>query len=745
MHKQWIWGLMASVAVPGWALAADPVALHDIVVVGTTPLAGAGIELDKVPSNVQVIKAADQQDRHPGSLSDLLDNRLGSISVNDYTGNALQQSINFRGYSASPLIGQAQGLAVYENGMRLNQSFGDVVLWDLHPAFAVDEIQVIPGSNPAFGLNALGGAIALHMKDGFHNSGASVDAGGGSFGRSKVTAEFGTHSDVLGFYSGLSALRDDGWRNRSPSQGVQSYTDLAVRKGDLDAGLGLTMAATSLTGNGATPTGLLSQNWNSIFTSPDLQQNALISLNMRAAYDLNDHLTVQGGGYYRHLRTGSHNGNTLTTTGLTDRAGNTLPNTDNADIVNSIVNSDSFGASSQLTSDYKMWGLDNQASLGTSADVGYTHYVVNTEAGVLNDNRAVIGTGNYIGTGQNYDALLNSTNQYYGLFFTDSLALTNRLTWTVSGRYNLALIDLHDLAGTGLTGNHHFDRFNPGTGLTFKLTPQVTAYVSYAEANRAPTPAELGCSDPSAPCTVQSALNSDPDLKQVVSRSVEAGLRGSHKLDGGHIGWTLGGFGSRNFDDIIFVMTDPTAGQGYFQNTGITQREGLEAGTDLTLGRFKASANYAYVLATFQSHTQMYSPNNPAANGSGQIDVVPGDRMPGVPLHSLKLDLSYALTDLWNVEADAKITSKTTMLGDESNTMSRLPGISTVDLGTTYALPHNATIYVRAQNVFDQRYATSGTVADPTGGVSITSTSSNNAFWVPGQPRTFWAGMRMTF
>jgi iron complex outermembrane receptor protein len=51
---------------------------------------------------------------------------------------------------------------------------------------------------------------------------------------------------------------------------------------------------------------------------------------------------------------------------------------------------------------------------------------------------------------------------------------------------------LQDQLGTSLNGSETFDRFNPIIGGTYKITPELTAYASYSEANRAPTPLELG-------------------------------------------------------------------------------------------------------------------------------------------------------------------------------------------------------------------------------------------------------------
>src|SRR5581483_5130629 len=124
------------------------------------------------------------------------------------------------------------------------------------------------------------------------------------------------------------------------------------------------------------------------------------------------------------------------------------------------------------------------------------------------------------------------------LYLTDTLSLSERLAWTISGRWNRAQIQLRDLLGEGLDASHGFARFNPGTGLTYKLADDLTAYVGYSEASRAPTAGELSCADPSSPCLLGAFLVSDPALRQVVSRTYEAGLRGrlgaspSTRLDG---------------------------------------------------------------------------------------------------------------------------------------------------------------------------------------------------------------------
>ena len=88
-------------------------------------------------------------------------------------------------------------------------------------------------------------------------------------------------------------------------------------------------------------------------------------------------------------------------------------------------------------------------------------------------------------------------------------------------------------------------------GATYKLTPNLTLYGDFAEANRAPTPLELACADPVRPCLIDNALVGDPNLQQVMSYTFEAGLRGQFDIAQGLVNWTVGGFHALNTNDII--------------------------------------------------------------------------------------------------------------------------------------------------------------------------------------------------
>ena len=136
----------------------------NITVISPTPIGQATQSLDEIPVPVQGLTAKDFEDTNALDLADLMNRRLTSVYINENAGNPFQPDINYRGYTASPLLGTPEGLSVYLDGVRQNQPFGDIVAWDLIPKVAIRDMALIPGSDPIYGLNTLGGAVAVQTK-----------------------------------------------------------------------------------------------------------------------------------------------------------------------------------------------------------------------------------------------------------------------------------------------------------------------------------------------------------------------------------------------------------------------------------------------------------------------------------------------------------------------------------------------------------------------------------------------------
>lgn len=278
----------------------------DVVGVGPTP--GGGVSRDRVPATVSVVTAAELEDRHAASLADALHEQLGSVTLEGTTTNLFQPTLRFRGFTASPLLGLPQGVAVYQNGVRVNEPFGDTVQFDLLPQFAVDQVQLSAGAEPTYGLNALGGAMIVNLKNGFDHAGFRGDLSGGSFGRYTATAEWGASNGPWAVYLGATRFDETGWRVASPSEVTQAVADVAYRDETVDAGVSFTFADSRLNGNAPAPIELLDADRNAVFTYPDITENRLGFVQGRFDVAVSPTWSVQVTGYYRDLDRRTLNG-----------------------------------------------------------------------------------------------------------------------------------------------------------------------------------------------------------------------------------------------------------------------------------------------------------------------------------------------------------------------------------------------------------------------------------------------------
>lgn len=760
-------------AAQGTAPADATPTLPTTEVIGTTPLPGVGVDRDKLPSNVQTLPAPDTTKQGPAALGTELDQRIGSVNVNANQDNPYQPDIQYRGFEASPVLGTPIGVAVYQNGIRLNEPFGDNVNWDLVPDFAIDNLSIIP-SNPVYGLNALGGALAINMKDGFNNPGGSAEVMGGSFGTRQVTLQYGKHVGNFGAYIGANAYNDEGFRQFSPTQVRQLYTDIGAETDRGGLHLNFTGANNNLVGIGPTPIQLVDIDRSAVFTSPQKFHNTLAMGSLSGYIVASDTLSFQSNFYVRSAGRQVFNGNTTNVevcdpsipdtlclgnpfTVLIDTSGHPVPNVLGGRIPgendNSVINSLGLGGSLQGTYTAPLFGRDNHLVIGASIDHADVDFSSTNELGVIDPKTLIVsGLGIIIDQpdGSLAPVRLETTNSYYGLYASDTLDLTSRLSLTVGGRYNLALIHLMDKIGTALDGENRFDRFNPAAGLAYKITSTVTGYAGYAEANRTPTAGEIACSNPARPCSLDNFLTSDPTgLKQVVARTYEAGLRGRFQTGTdeapGRIEWNLGVFRTDLSDDILNV---PTAiiSTGFFENVGNTRRQGIEAGLGYRDDKWTVGAQYSLIDATFESALTLSSPNNPFADAAGNIQVKPGDHLPGIPQHRLKLNADYAVTEKWTVGGNLVVASDQYYFGDQSNQNPKLSGYYVVNLHSSYEISDNVEVFALINNLFDRKYATYGIFGDVTSTPLPGVPKPNDPRFVSATPPiAAFGGMRVKF
>ncbi|HEY1505957.1 MAG TPA: TonB-dependent receptor [Stellaceae bacterium] len=770
--------------LPAFAQTANPdtteLSLPEVVVVGTTPLPGIGIDIDKVPGTVETLSADDLHREATTNLATALHDQISGVTVNDTLGDDFQRDILYHGFEASPVLGTPQGLAVYQNGVRVNEAFGDTVNWDLIPDIAIDRLDLV-GANPVYGLNALGGAVAITMKNGFTYHGNETELSGGSFGQRGLSFQYGQQAGEIAAYIAARGLQSDGWRRFSPDSVQQLYADLGARNDRATLDISFTGANNRLFGQGVTPVQELAVDRTLTFTGPQHNFNQLTFVTANGSFQASDTLSFQANLYRREFRQTVANGNTTDATAcdpangflcqadastpLTNLSGNPIPDLssggtqpigeNDAEAIRAVT----LGGALQATETADLLDRQNHLVAGASIDHATVDFQSTTEMGIINPSLIVEPSGFFVATPENSGfnptpVGLRSTTNYYGLYLTDTFDVTPALSVTASGRYNLAELTLVDGMGSELTGRARYSRFNPAIGATYKITPAITAYAGYAEANRAPTASEIECSNPAQPCLLPSSLSSDPpNLKQVVAHSYTAGLRGNFQLGilPGAFTWNFGLYRTDLDDDIFAVASSISS--GFFENIGATRRQGIDAALRYHDERWSLRLAYSLVDATFQSTLTLPSSSNPAADASGSIQVRPGDHLPGIPEHRLVANADYSITAAWTIGATLTYSGAQFYRCDESNENAQLPGYALVNLHTNYKFNEHVELFARVDNLFDARYSTFGQFGDPTGigapgipsGATTNGPGVDNRFQSPGAPITAFAGIRAKF
>ena len=764
-----------------WAESkAEALTTEKIEVISTTPLQGIGLPLQQIPASVQSVKEEQLKEQKSISISDYINQNLNGVSVNDTQNNPYQPDVTFRGYAASPLLGTPQGLSIFVDGVRVNEPFGDVVNWDLIPMNSIYSINLIPGSNPLFGLNTLGGALSVQTKSGRTNPGGAIEAYTGSWGRRAGSAEYGgvSKDGSVDYFISANVFSEDGWRDYSPSDVGQVFGKLGWQNEKTSLNLSFTGADNKLVGNGLAPADFLDQiGRESILTRPDKTENKLAFVNLNWSHFFSDNVQLSGNGYYRKARTSTLNGDgnddfddgvvDLDASGEIDAAelaaanANCLADSDSDENCSGAINRTKsrrtgYGFNTQMTFGQDLSGMKNQFIAGLGYDYGKTNFKQSTEYGLVNATRGIDGANIF---SDEAPVNLQGVSKTWSIFATDTLSLNSLWHLTASARYNHTKVENDDrlnpipdpdpTLNTSLTSNQSYNRINPAIGLNFTPSKDLTAFASYNEGSRAPTAIELGCANPNQPCRLPNAFAGDPPLNQVVAKTFEGGLRGKLTQD---IGWTFSAYRAQNHDDIQFISST-TTGAGFFDNVGKTRRQGIDSSINGRLDKFSWNLGYSFVKATYQSEFEVVSEINETVAGSGVQQVGKGDNIPGIPQHQLKLRAAFDVTPSWNVGTNIFAFSDQYSRGNENNDYdgegAKVAGYAVMNLDTRYNFSNGWQFFARLNNVFDREYNNGGLLGehrfDASTGQFTGNESNTNAFFAPGAPRAAWLGLRYEF
>ena len=757
----------AALAAPQLALAenkAEALETGTIEVISTTPLPGIGTTIDQVPSNVQSVSSKDIAKQHTLELSDYINNNLGGVTITEGQSNPYMADVNFRGFTASPLAGAPQGLSVFQDGVRINEPFGDTVNWGLIPQSAISSINLMPGSNPVFGLNTLGGALSVNTKSGSSYPGLFAEVMAGSWARRGFNAGYGGESGNIDYFVTANFNKENGWRDYSQSEVNQLFGKVGWQNDTTDLDLSLTVAHNNLNGVQALPKSWLNKPEEG-YTFPDSIGNRMQMLTLKGSHFFTDHHLVGANVYVRNSRINNFASNTNDCFASTEiNAGEECDQTlvEAVDIANQGANEQSsttqlgYGFAAQYSYLGDVMKHKNQLTAGFSADLGRTKYKADEQTSNFSQDRGATPSSDF-----ETETDIKAKNKYLGLYATDIFSVNDKFHVTLSGRYNYVQVRINDnleanpdtgkfVSGDSDSIKHTFNRFNPAIGLNYNPSATLGFYGGYNEGMRAPTPIELSCADPLTPCRLPTDFLADPVLDPVISKTFEAGVRGQINAN---LKWNASVFRTDLSDDIQFISSGNSFNLGFFDNVGDTRRQGLEFGLSGKYDKLNLTANYQFLQATFESPVQFHNENNSSADADGNYTAKSGDYLPNIPKHSLKLRAAYDFTPDLTVGLNMITSGSIFARGDENNSdvNGKVAGYTVFNADANWRFHQNWSGFLKVTNILDKDYASLGILGTNAFNTANKSFNANPADWQaeqfqsPGAPRAAWLGVRYEF
>ena len=744
-----------SVISPGAVMAqASAPAIQQVEVIGTSPLAGLGVDRNLLPYASQTVRRNGLDQAQADNMTDYLARRLPGMQVNDIQGSPFQADLTYRGYRASGLLGASQGLSVYLDGVRINEPFGDVINWDMVPEFALQSLTVLPGANPSFGLNTLGGAIVLETVDGRSAEGLRAEVGFGNHGRKRVDVGLGQrHAKGWHSYVGGTLFDEHGWRDHSPGRQALVLARIGRSEGGTDWSVSVLGGSATLVGNGLLPSltlddgeatpDLYAGSRSAVFTHPDRTRNRLVQTTFNFSQELGAGSRLQALAYARNSRRDTVNGD-----GAEDF--DPLEPDINASLNTTATRQSAWGGALSLA---QRSGA-HQWQVGGNVDSSRVRYRQLEQEGSFDATRGVQAGDEE----PELSASVTGQSLHLGLYATDTWQLAPGTHLTATLRANrsrvsntLTTVDddsgvLEDKPNESFT----YTSLNPAVGLTQQISMGLAVFANMARNTRVPTVIELGCADPDEPCRLPAGLQSDPYLKQVRATSLEAGLRWRPAL-GQRLELAL--FRTDNRDDIVFGSVSATSQLGYFQNFQRTRHQGLDATWQAQVGPaaqpVTITAAYSHLQATYQASGILRM-------GERNVTISPGTRMAGLPRQSAKLGVDRALGRGLSIGADLQAVSSRGVQGNEDGLLEdgatdihrlRIPGHTLLHLRLQWQPTPAISVVTRVQNLLNKRYETYGALAETVFDAQgrFTGQEEDALFVAPGAPRSLWLGLRLKF
>jgi outer membrane receptor protein involved in Fe transport len=740
--------------------------LPTVEVVGVSPVASFNIPLNQYPGNIQVLRENDIESQKSSSFSELLGRSAASVNLNEIQGNPFQLDLNYRGQRLSPVLGSAQGISAYLDGVRINEAFGDVISWDMLPESAISTITMIPGSNPMYGMNTLSGALVMTTKNGLTHEGNEVELTAGSFGRQRADVGVGRNlGNGYHAYAAATTFKEDGWREKSDSKLTNAFIKFGRDTEKTSWNVSVMGGTSDLKGNGLAPHDMYTTNYRQGYTFYDITENKSQQVSFAGTHKLSNEEKLSLTTWYRHAKRKGNNGDVneryrewLECDGVFTSGSDCEEDFSGAgtEPAHALINKneskqDSYGVTFQWD---KQFGT-HKVLTGITIQQARTRYK-QSEADASFDDRVATAVGAFTEQADH-----KGKNNQYSLFVGDVFTPVSGTLFSGALRYDYAKVsnDLMSLQTTYEDGDREnvprrsveafsYHKLNPSFGFSQVLNKQATVFGNWSQGMRVPTAFELGCSNPDFPCRAPTGLQDDPYLKPIISQTAEIGFR-LFPTEKTRV--TIAAFSNLNKDDVMFVRApNRTMNEGIFKSIGNTQRDGIELTARHRESRWEIGASYTYLKARYKSAVEL-----PSLEDS--ITTKSGTRIAGLPEHFFKFAAMYRLTPQVRVGGDVQFYGSQVVAGNETKTAAddaegvvgkdKLAGYGILNLNANYEYVKGLNFFVRVNNVFDKKYASYATLGYNMfpGGSIATSEADGAVFYAPGAPRAVFAGVRYEF
>jgi outer membrane receptor protein involved in Fe transport len=689
------------------AAAADSLARHPLsrVVISAARLASENDA--RLPQRVVPIEPA-RAPQGVNAAAEVLQ-RLPGVSVSNDQGSRAQPTLDLRGFSLSPVVGVAQGISVFLDGVRVNEPDAQEVNFDLLPMEAIEHAQLTPGASAVLGKNTLGGSLDLRTARGHAVPDLRGEVTVGSYGvRAAHLLASGTWDGIDGLAL-LKGSADDGYQSFSGGTTRQSFLTLGRTTDQADAAVSLLYANDRIYEAGSLPESWLGVAPRANYTGGDFFHPELTQLSLRAS-QARGNARVRASLFARRNAIEQFN-----------------VNVGSAD-TRAFIDNRSIGATVEATLATRLAGRLLDLTLGaegTWSRVGYDVFAESRDPASLPTDCDASPDGR--------SALCERARvdgDDVGAYAQGILQLSDRLSLLLSVRGDHTRVPFRDLRDPTSDGTNVFARLSPKTGITYLVRHTLRLYGSVGSAFRVPAALELACASPQASCPLPFALGADPPLRPVVAWNYELGTDWSPRPG---VDLSLSLFRVNVRDEIVFVSADRAS--GYFQNVDRTRRDGADLSFAIPLrAGSRVFGSYSFVDATYRSPVAL-------ASALGDNVAVPGSRFALSPRHRASLGAGatrVTRTGVLDASLTARAISASYLRGDEANRMPPLPGYVVAD-AQLRAQRGRVSASVFAANLFDRHYAVFGVYAtNPKGpyGGQPPAIPSVERFLTPAYPRT---------